>query len=227
VRCTEATEAGAYVLGALAPAERSAYERHLATCPTCREEVAQFAGLPGLLGRLDAEAAIGLPPAPKAPPLLETVLTRARTERQRNRRRTVWRRAGTALVTACLAVLVGLGLGTVSGTSAAAHARVVTMSPVDDDAPVAAMVGYWTAPDGGTAISVACVYPGAAEPYNSREHLDLWVFPRGGGQGSSVWGWDAGPGDRVTFRTETPLRLDQIGRMEIRSGTTTLLVYAA
>jgi len=60
VRCIETVEAGAYVLGALAPADRSAYERHLANCARCREEVAQLAGLPGLLGRLDVKDAMRL-----------------------------------------------------------------------------------------------------------------------------------------------------------------------
>ena len=63
MRCTQTAEAGAYVLGALSPAERSAYERHIAACVTCRNEVAELAGLPGLLGRLDADtaASIGQP----------------------------------------------------------------------------------------------------------------------------------------------------------------------
>ena len=41
------------MLGALAPAERADYERHLAGCAACRESVAELAVLPGLLGRLD------------------------------------------------------------------------------------------------------------------------------------------------------------------------------
>jgi len=34
-----ADSAGAYVLGAMTPAERAQFETHLATCPACREEV--------------------------------------------------------------------------------------------------------------------------------------------------------------------------------------------
>src|SRR5438874_8480896 len=52
MRCTQTVEAGSYVLGALAPAERSGYEQHIATCAECRNAVAELAGLPGLLGRL-------------------------------------------------------------------------------------------------------------------------------------------------------------------------------
>ena len=53
MRCEHEHDDGAYVLGALSPAERAAYERHLATCSFCREAVADIAVLPGLLGRLD------------------------------------------------------------------------------------------------------------------------------------------------------------------------------
>jgi anti-sigma-K factor RskA len=221
-------EAGAYVLGALAPAERAAYERHLAACPTCRKDVAQFAGLPGLLGRLDRTAAAELVDPPQAPPLLlDSVLNRARAERLRLKRHTRWRRGGALLAAACLAILAGLGVGSVSASSAA-RPIVAAMSPVSDDATVAAVVGYWADRDGrGTDISMACVYPGDHDTHYSPEHLDLWVYPRGGGPGSSVWSWDAAPGDRVTFWAATPLRPDQIGRMEIRRGTTALLVYTA
>ena len=54
MRCEHEHDDGAYVLGALSPAERAAYERHLATCSFCREAVADIAVLPGLLARLDA-----------------------------------------------------------------------------------------------------------------------------------------------------------------------------
>lgn len=45
-------DAGVYVLGALSPSERYAFERHLATCAQCRDDVVWLAGLRGLLGRL-------------------------------------------------------------------------------------------------------------------------------------------------------------------------------
>lgn len=57
MRCPQTLEVGAYVLGALVPAERDAFERHLGECAICREEVADLAVLPGLLGRIDFETA--------------------------------------------------------------------------------------------------------------------------------------------------------------------------
>ncbi|MEV1143541.1 zf-HC2 domain-containing protein, partial [Micromonospora sp. NPDC049799] len=63
-RCEFAHDDGAYVLGALAPAERAAYERHLAGCADCRQAVAEIAVLPGLLGRLDPAGLEQFLPAP-------------------------------------------------------------------------------------------------------------------------------------------------------------------
>jgi hypothetical protein len=219
-------ESGAYVLGALSPAERAAYERHLSGCSTCGTEVAQIAGLPGLLRRLDAGSAAAIGQPESAPPaLLETMLTDARSRRLRDHRERRWRRGATLLVAACLAVLAAVGVTTLGGGAAASTKPVVAvLTPVDRDAPVAAVVSYWSGEQGGTAIAMACVYSEDTR-YPSPAHLDLWVFPRDGSQGRSVWSWDAGPGDRVSFWAESSLRPDQIGRLEIRHGDTTMLVY--
>ncbi|AGW41602.1 oligopeptidase B [Leifsonia xyli subsp. cynodontis DSM 46306] len=50
----------AYVLGALAPAERRAFEEHLSRCLPCAAAVAELAGMPGLLARLPREQAFEL-----------------------------------------------------------------------------------------------------------------------------------------------------------------------
>jgi hypothetical protein len=60
----------AYVLGALSPSDRRAYERHLAECDTCRSAVAELAGMPGLLSSLTsahAEALVAEAPGSEAP----------------------------------------------------------------------------------------------------------------------------------------------------------------
>jgi hypothetical protein len=55
--CEHLHDSGPYVLGALSPAEREEYEQHLADCAECRAEVAELAGLPALLARVDAQTA--------------------------------------------------------------------------------------------------------------------------------------------------------------------------
>lgn len=46
---------GVYVVGAIAPADRSTVDSHLAGCADCRDELAGLAGLPALLGRVPAD----------------------------------------------------------------------------------------------------------------------------------------------------------------------------
>ncbi|OLE28651.1 MAG: hypothetical protein AUG44_06925 [Actinobacteria bacterium 13_1_20CM_3_71_11] len=231
MRCTQTVEAGVYVLGALAPAERSAYERHLPTCPDCRDEVAELAVLPGLLGRLDAASAASIgrpvPVAPRA--ALTAALTGAQTARKRSRRWRRWERGVTLAVAACLALFIGVGTAMLS-RPAAPTPVLAAMSPLDKDAQVTALVGYWPDPKGGTDIRMTCVYAdatGATKHDDPVVRLDLWVIPRDGGPGRSVWYWDAGPGYRDTFWAESDLKPDQIARLEVRRGDAVLLVYKA
>lgn len=65
-------ETGAYVLDALAPAERAAFEAHLESCPECAREVRDFAATAALLAR-----AVAVEPPPE---LREAVLLRIRAE---------------------------------------------------------------------------------------------------------------------------------------------------
>ena len=92
-----------YVLGALAPTDRRQLDEHLLGCPQCREELASYASLPGLLSRLDlAEATCGtlLPP----PSLLASTLAAVESQRRaRTRQLSRWR-AATAAVAVAAAV---------------------------------------------------------------------------------------------------------------------------
>jgi anti-sigma-K factor RskA len=224
-------EAGVYVLGALAPAERSAYERHLATCRECRNEVAELAVLPGLLGRLDADSAASIGrPVPVAPhSVLTAALTGAQTAQKRSRRRRRWERGVTLAIAACLALFIGVGTAMLS-KPAAPTPVLAAMAPVVQDAQVTALIGYWPDPKGGTDIRMTCVYADASGSTTHDEaivRLDLWVIPRDGSPGRSVWYWDAGPGYRDTFWAESDLKPDQIARLEVRKGSVVVLVYKA
>lgn len=100
-----------YVLGALGPAERCDLDEHLAACPSCREELASYAAVPGLLSRLDLAEATGA--TLLAPPsLLPRVLAAVETQRAgRARQLSRWRLATAgAAVAACVAAAVAGGL---------------------------------------------------------------------------------------------------------------------
>ncbi|MGI8699698.1 MAG: anti-sigma factor family protein [Nocardioidaceae bacterium] len=95
-----------YVFGAPAPEERRELDAHLAGCPGCRDELASYAGLPGLLSRLELTEAAGatlLPPSSLRPSVLAVV----ESERaSRTRQVTRWRLAAAAAAAA--AALAGV-----------------------------------------------------------------------------------------------------------------------
>jgi hypothetical protein len=174
----------AYVLGALSPSDRRAYERHLAECAVCRAAVAELAGMPGLLSTLTAghaEALVaevpgaGLPdddgPAPYdvdpglAPVVSLTSLAGA-ARRSRTRRRSLLAVAASALVVAGAiggSTLAGSGLfapdgvGTTPPSAAVAGARTIELRPVGDARMRADLVV--TPTDWGTSLEWSCDYP--------------------------------------------------------------------
>lgn len=117
------TLTGAYAVDAVHPAERQRFERHLASCPSCEQEVA---GLQATAGRLALAVAKEPPAGFKAavlaaaaqtrqhPPLLderpEAVSPRARYRHARSR----WR-VGLAVPLGALAAVVIIALGIVVG----------------------------------------------------------------------------------------------------------------
>lgn len=98
---------GVYVLGGLDPGERDSFERHLASCDACRDDLADLAVLPALLSRLPA----GDDARAVAPPPAEPVLERIAAERRRARRRT--RLLGVAAAVASLVAALTLVLSAI------------------------------------------------------------------------------------------------------------------
>lgn len=237
MRCDYAYDDGAYVLGALSPGERAAYERHLATCSFCREAVAEIAVLPGLLGRLDPAdfADLAVPAAENT--RLPRVITAATTERRRSRRTNRWRYAGTLAAAAALALVVGLGanaLGGAGGTTPVAGGSpssssepppaLSEMKPVADTVPIAASVGLTTR-DYGTSVFMECAYeaPGGKE---GKKLLFRLVAKGTDGTDEQLGSWWAGPGDKLDFTGLTHYTGDELDRLElIRSDNTQLLTY--
>lgn len=225
--CPRTVEAGAYVLGALPPAQRLDYHQHLATCPYCRAEVADLAALPGLLGRLDVNSAAQLDEA-ETPPrsLLPAALERLR----RYRRRLRWR---IALVAAAVVLLAAGGATSVvtlaSGPGVPATAPLaVALSPMRASGASGAVQAQiaLVPEDGGTRIEMHCVYLDS-EPYDQGKpwQLRLLVYPRGGGApASTVATWTAAPGDQISVSGSTRLARDQIDHVALARGDGTILL---
>lgn len=96
---------GAYVLGALEPAERDRLERHLSSCAICRDELADLAVLPVLLSRVTSDVLAAV----ESPPSFEPIARQLAADRRRARRRerAFAAVAGIAAVVAAVAVLAG------------------------------------------------------------------------------------------------------------------------
>lgn len=132
---------GVYLLGALDPSERSAFESHLSYCEICRGELVRLAPLPGLLNQITpddfadslpptgVESSVGAPvtapmPLPRLPmPSPEPVLTPVTSDdtpksRPKDRPRRYWR------VTAAAAAVVVLAVAAVFGWQAVRHETV-------------------------------------------------------------------------------------------------------
>jgi hypothetical protein len=240
MKCPQGVEAGAYVLGALSPAERSAYQRHLSTCDDCRYEVADLAGLPGLLGRLDEATAAGLGgfrgheaerpsmtiPTVKAPPsALTGALARVRRERTRSRRRRRFRAMALGVAVACLALLVGVGVtAAIDRAHRPGGVVIASMDAVQKGEPVTAVIGFQKAKDGGTDLQMSCVY--ADSDGNGREwDFKLIVYTRAGASAASDTWW-AGPGEAKKIVVHTTFAPADIDRIEVqRVNGDRLLVY--
>lgn len=222
---------GAYLLGALTPAERAEFEHHLATCPHCRESVAQLAVLPGLLGRLDPQlvAAGGRAATPSAPPeLLPRVLTAARSHRRRQRRRQALALATACVVAAALATAAGIGSRLVAGPDPTTTAVIRTGDPVVftemhsayDAAQVVAHIGLHTEPT-GTVVEVRCLYhsqrPGA---------WPIWlvVFPHHEAA-EAIGSWVASSDAEAAITAVTHYTVAQIERIELQAADKTPLAW--
>ena len=155
----------AYVLDALEPEEREAFEEHLASCASCQEDVAD-------LSLAASELAWAAEPAAPSPELRERILEAARAERPnvvplRPRRGSrVW---AVAAVAACVAI--GLAIWNVSLHNQLSDARSVSLQRV----PVAGLQGSVVVGSGGSAALVAFHLPAAP----AGKTYEAWVIRDG------------------------------------------------
>jgi hypothetical protein len=233
MRCEHEHDDGAYVLGALSPSERAAYERHLAGCSFCREAVADIAVLPGLLGRLDAaEFAKLLDPTLTTPPpersQVPDLLRAAQTTRRRERRRLRVRVLSTALAAAVLALIVGVGAafwigGRVTPSQPAAPGPVVAMTPIDEDIPVSANVSL-TGTSGGTKVNLVCVY--RRNPEYRKSYTVRLVAYGPDNEADQMGSWVAAPGREFRMTGVTHFAPGSLSRLElVRNDGQALLAY--
>jgi anti-sigma factor RsiW len=229
--CAFARDDGAYVLGALAPVERVAFERHLGGCGSCARSVRELAGLPGLLVRVPPESLDLHPPSPPLPDtLLPSLLHRVRAAR----RRRTWATAGLVAAVTAAALWAGAALGPDGSTpppatpSAAPSASPPPAPPTSDPerlAPVGpvAMTGWvsLTPVAWGTRLDLTCSYPGAGAVYpydpEAPEPTYTLEITRRDGSTEQVASWLAGHGETVHVAAATAAARDEIARVAVRT----------
>lgn len=191
---------GAYVLDALPPDERAAFEAHLATCADCRARVAEARAGAGLL--------VGLTPADIADPgpvpdtLLPGLLRRA--GRERTRRRLVTGSIA-AVAAACITALVVV-LWPASSTPSAPGQALVPVRPSPVTATATLVSKAW-----GTEIDLRCRYSDDVERW---EPYKLVVVDNRGGR-HDAGSWTLASGREVDFTAGTAVQEADIARIEI------------
>jgi predicted anti-sigma-YlaC factor YlaD len=212
--CEFAHDDAAYVLGALPPSDRLAFERHLATCPECAAAVRQVAGLPGLLGRLSLED-VGSETTSEPPP--DTLLPRLVGEVRRARRRRHWA-VGLAAAAAVVAVVAGgatiVAMTSEDGPPPTAAGR--SMTPIGQDRVDASLA--LTSVAWGTRLDLTCSYDEASGGYQHDEPRTYSLVVRtAAGRVEQVATWKALPGRTMHLTGATALDSEQIASVEVRT----------
>ncbi|MEE1782638.1 zf-HC2 domain-containing protein [Streptomyces sp. SP17BM10] len=144
---------GAYVLGALDPAEAASVERHLADCPACRQEVTELRELETALGEVPPELLLDGPPE-GGDLLLQRTLRRARTERGSALRRRRARIGAVAAVAAAAALVLGVVLGRATGAEPPVAAGPAPTTAPATPPPAGTRTGSATDPATGARMTL-------------------------------------------------------------------------
>ena len=184
---------GAYVLGTLSPEETQAIEQHVASCPECRQELADLAVLKDMMGEVPPEAFLDGPPE-GGDLLLQRTLRQVRAEKS-----TVTRRRG-FLVAAALVLVAALGLGGGVLLGQGTSAQPPSASPATTTLPVNAKQGVATNASSGAHMT-ATVIPAAgwvriqvqvSAGIAAGERCKLLVVSKSG-ESTQFGGWQVSP----------------------------------
>ncbi|WP_206446629.1 zf-HC2 domain-containing protein [Agrococcus sp. KRD186] len=212
----------AYVIGALSPSDRRAFEEHLEGCERCARAVAEIAPTLGLLARVDpgrAESMLGErsdDAAGAGERSASSMLTRdallARAAREGRMRRTRWVSMLAAAAVLVVALVVSMG-GLLAPASSRGDVRAAELVAAGDLPLIASVeldpVGW------GTRIELECSYQGSGGPAGGWTYV-LVVVDRDGAS-SQISSWRAAPGSTARLSAATALDVADIAAVEIRA----------
>lgn len=204
MRCEHEHDDGAYVLGALSPAERAAYERHLAACSFCREAVADMSTLPDLLSRLDAT---------EFAKLLDPTLTAPEPAAPPRHRKAFRVRVLSTAAAAVFVALIGVAIFSLTRTGPPAGpppGPAMAMTAVDSTSPVTATLRL-ASTTGGTRVTLTCSYSSTAtRPYTFR-----LIAYGPDEQKEQIGSWQASPGAEFPMDAVTHFARGSLSRLEL------------
>ncbi len=224
--CEHEHEDGAYILGALSPEDRAAFERHLPGCPTCAQSVRELAGLPGLLARVPVEI---LDPKQLPTPVPDTLLPALVRRVRRSQRRRAWVTGG--LVAAAAAIAIGaVGVATMGDdetpptavpTAGPTTAAPLVMLPVGAE-PISGSVSL-TQVGWGTRLDLTCSYSdkdSEGHPYHDEAPPTYAMYvTRTDGSSEQVASWKGLPGKTMHLAAATAADAADVVNVEVRSST--------
>jgi Putative zinc-finger len=204
----------AYVMGALTPEDRAAFEAHLAGCADCTQSVADLSGVTLLLDKVPLarvlEPATGVEPAPEL--LLPRLIRAARGER---RRQAIRQAATGAVAASVIAVAIFFG---VSQTGSTPPAGVSVAMTAVQPAAVTATLQVAPAP-WGTRVSLDCRWVGATGGPDAgvKKVYQLVAVPKDGGTPQTLARWAVLPGQDAKVMGSTNLPASGIATIELRA----------
>lgn len=193
---------GAYVLGALGPDERAAFEAHLATCPDCAARVSEVENLPSLLAGIDPAEFADVPGGPLPETLLPSLLREARRHHRRQR---LLIGSLAAVAAACVIALVVALWPSTTSTPTQRPFVAVAQSPVSATATL-------TAKPWGTAIDVHCHY--LSDNVDRTWRYKLVAYDRAG-KSHDLGDWALPPDKDIDYQAGTALSPSDISRLVI------------
>ena len=231
--CGHDHEDGAYVLGALSPEDRVAFERHLPGCPECAQSVRELAGLPGLLARVPLEV---LDPDKLPTPVPDTLLPALVRATHKSQRRRAWITGG--LVAAAAAIAIGaVGVATLGGDDDGDNNEAVGQ-PLDGPTTAAAVqlrsigtdsISGWlsmTQVGWGTRLDLTCSYgDGDSGDWQDPKWSTYMMYVQtSDGRVEQVASWKVVPGKEMHLEAATSADVDDISDVQVRtaSGATVL-----
>lgn len=211
----------AYVLGALSMDERRDFERHLSSCATCSTSVAELAGIPGILSKINTDSALALINAPidaeesqLEPDLVQNLARLVAQHQSKVRRRYTIGMSMAAAALIVIDILAGNGLSSTAPTG-----TVIAMTQVQPNVMTASL--RVTDKSWGTRFDWNCNYVGAWSARYSSVIYNL-VITDTSGKEYTIATWSSPQPTVIGLTATSNFHITQIRTVEIRTAGSTV-----